>query len=43
MIKVNKVYKIDCLIGMKLIKDESVDFIICDLPYGVLNRNNKSA
>ena len=43
MIKINKVYKIDCLIGMKLIKDESIDFIICDLPYGTLNRNNKSA
>ena len=35
MIKINKVYKIDCLIGMKLIKDESIDFIICDLPYGM--------
>lgn len=29
----NKVYNCDCLIGMKLIKDKSVDMICCDLPY----------
>ena len=30
----NKIYNIDCLIGMKDIPDKSVDCIICDLPYG---------
>lgn len=27
----------DCLEGMKHIPDESVDFILCDLPYGITN------
>lgn len=39
----DKIYNIDCLIGMKDIPDKSIDCIICDLPYGVLNRQNKSA
>jgi len=29
----------DCLNGMKLINDESIDMILCDLPYGVTARN----
>ena len=33
----------DCLEGMKLIPDRSVDAIICDLPYGVLHKNNPNA
>lgn len=33
----------DCLIEMQNIPDKSVDAIICDLPYGVLNRGNKNA
>ena len=28
----------DCLEGMKLIADKSIDMILCDLPYGVLNK-----
>mgnify|MGYP003571243847 CR=1 FL=1 len=28
---------------MKEIPDKSVDMILCDLPYGVLNKNNKAA
>ena len=39
----DKIYNIDCLVGMKDIPDKSIDCIICDLPYGVLNRQNKSA
>ena len=39
----NKIYNIDCLIGMHEIPDDSIDCIICDLPYGVLNRNNPHA
>lgn len=30
----NKIYNEDCLEGMKRIPDNSVDAIICDLPYG---------
>ena len=30
----NKIYNVDCLVGMKEIPDGSVDCIICDLPYG---------
>lgn len=33
----------DCLIEMKKIADKSVDCIICDLPYEVLNKGNKHA
>lgn len=33
----------DCLQLMKDIPDKSIDMIVCDLPYGVLNRQNKSA
>lgn len=33
--KINTVYNMDCLEGMKLIEDKSVDLILCDLPYGV--------
>jgi len=30
----NKIYNMDCLEGMKLIADASIDMILCDLPYG---------
>ena len=33
-IEINKIYNLNCLEGMKLIPDKSVDCIICDLPYG---------
>ncbi len=36
-------YKGDCLVEMAKIPDKSVDMILCDLPYGVLNRQNKDA
>lgn len=39
----NKIYNEDCLEGMKRIRDKSVDCVICDLPYGVLNSGNKYA
>jgi site-specific DNA-methyltransferase (adenine-specific) len=35
----NRIYQQDCLEGMKLIPDKSIDAIICDLPYGTTNRN----
>lgn len=33
----------DCLEGMKMIPDKTVDCIICDLPYEVLNKGNENA
>lgn len=33
MLELNKIYNMDCLGGMKMIPDESVDLILCDLPY----------
>lgn len=34
MLELNKIYNEDCLEGMKRIDDNSIDCIICDLPYG---------
>ena len=31
----NEIYNMDCLDGMKLIEDNSVDLVLCDLPYGI--------
>lgn len=41
MIKINtiKLIKGDCLEKMKEIQDKSISMILCDLPYGVTNRN----
>lgn len=33
----------DCLVEMQNIPDKSIDMILCDLPYGVLNKGNKEA
>ena len=41
MIELNNIYNEDCLEGMKRIPDGSVDAIICDLPYGVLNKQSE--
>ena len=38
-IKENSVYKGDCLEVMSNIEDKSIDFILCDLPYGITNNN----
>jgi DNA modification methylase len=37
----DKIFCEDCLVGMKRIPDKSVDAIICDLPYGVLNKQSE--
>lgn len=34
--KLDRIYNMDCLEGMKQIPDGSVDCIICDLPYGTM-------
>lgn len=33
-LELNRAYQMDCLDGMKLIPDKSIDMILCDLPYG---------
>jgi site-specific DNA-methyltransferase (adenine-specific) len=33
----NRINHMDCIEGMKLIQDETIDMILCDLPYGALN------
>ena len=38
-----KIYNECCLTGMERIPDNTVDCVICDLPYGVLNKGNKEA
>ena len=35
--EIDNIYNMDCLEGMKQIPDGSIDAVICDLPYGVLN------
>lgn len=30
----NKIFDEDCITGMKIIPDKSIDMILCDLPYG---------
>ena len=39
MLEINKIHQGDCIEIMKNIDDKSVDVILCDLPYGVTNRN----
>ena len=38
MLEVNHIYEGDCLELMAGIADESVDAVICDLPYQVLHK-----
>lgn len=37
MLEINKIYNLDCIKGMRLIDDKSIDMILCDLPYGTTN------
>jgi len=41
MLEKNMVYNIDCIEGMKLLDDNSIDMVLTDPPYGV-SYNNKS-
>ena len=41
--EIDNIYNMDCLEGMKQIPDGTIDAVICDLPYGVLNKNNPDA
>ena len=31
----NEIYNVDCLIGMKYLKDKSINMVLCDLPQGI--------
>ena len=42
-IEKDNIYNIDCIEGMKMIPDNSIDCIICDLPYEVLHKANPHA
>jgi site-specific DNA-methyltransferase (adenine-specific) len=33
-VELNRIYQRDCLEGMRMIPDKSIDMILCDLPYG---------
>jgi len=39
MVELNKIYNEECLEGMLKLDDNSVDMILCDLPYGQTARN----
>lgn len=39
MLELNKIYHADCLDKMGEIDDESIDFILCDLPYAETNND----
>ena len=34
-LELNRIYQMDCVEGMKLIPDESVDIVLSDIPYGI--------
>jgi site-specific DNA-methyltransferase (adenine-specific) len=36
-LELNRIYQKDCIEGMRLIPDKSIDMILCDLPYGTTN------
>lgn len=38
-LELNRIYQRDCLEGMNLLPDKSIDMVLCDLPYGVTARN----
>jgi site-specific DNA-methyltransferase (adenine-specific) len=40
MLEINKIYNMDCLEGMKLIPDNSIDLIVTDPPYKTTSRGN---
>lgn len=40
-LQLDHIYNMDCLEGMKLIPGGTVDAVICDLPYGVLNKGSE--
>lgn len=41
MLELNKIYKMDCLKGMKEINDNSIDLIVTDPPYLINYKSNR--
>jgi len=35
MLELDRIYNMDCIEGMKLIDDNSIDMVLCDLPFGI--------
>lgn len=42
MIEINKIYNIDCLYGMKMLEDKSIDLIVTSPPYDNLRAYNNN-
>ena len=40
MLELNRIYNMDCMIGLKQIDDSSVDMILTDIPYGEVSRKS---
>lgn len=40
MLELNKIYNMDCMEGMKLLDNESIDFVLTDPPYNIGLRYN---
>jgi site-specific DNA-methyltransferase (adenine-specific) len=32
---INRIFNMDCIAGMSMYPDRSIDMILCDLPYGM--------
>ena len=39
-IEINNIYHIDCMVGMREMKADSVDFTLTDIPYNAVNRKS---
>lgn len=42
MLEMNKIYNLDCLIGLKQIADNSIDLVVTDPPYGIDYQSNQA-
>lgn len=40
-IQLDRIYNVDCMEALKFVQDASIDMILTDLPYGVLNTKRK--
>jgi DNA modification methylase len=40
MLELNKIYNMDCISGMKLIEDNSIDLVVTSPPYDGLREYN---
>lgn len=40
-LELNKIYQMDCMKGMELISDQSIDLVLTDIPYGNVTKNGE--